>query len=165
MKIRLAGYTLIEVLLVVSIMAVLVGIAATYNINTSTQRVAQLDFEKYYLKAKNILLHTRNLHAQGFRSPTDLDIEQLKTATQNEKWKAIVNEISAITDGHAPGDFKIRINEGDIQVKFLIADDIVLNSYPLRKNPLAGAKDEAILSEAIHPERSRILRLNNYLAN
>ena len=159
------GYTLIELLVVVAMVSVLISITVVYSMNTAADRLAEADFQEHYLKAKNILLHAQSLYVQGFRSATDLNIEQLQTATDGSNWEVFANEISEITDGHAVDDFKIRISNADIQVKFFIADDIVLNGYPVQRQRVADGKDEIILTKVMHPARSRILKFNDYLAN
>ena len=165
MRSTMRGYTLIEVLIVVAMVSVLAGVASVYTMNDADLQLAELEFREHYQKAKSILMHAQNLHAQGFRSTGDLDIDQLKTVTLGSDRETIANQIVKITAGHARGDFKIRFDEKYIQVKFLVADEVMLGSYPVQKQSIVGSKDEVRLRKTIQSERSRILRSNNYLMN
>ncbi|MXX99092.1 MAG: prepilin-type N-terminal cleavage/methylation domain-containing protein [Gammaproteobacteria bacterium] len=165
MKSASQGYTLIEVLIAVAMIAVLVGVAAAYRMNNVNLQLAELDFQERYNIAKNILLHAQNLHTQGFRYSGALDIEQLKVAARGGDRQASVNRISKITADYAKDDFKMYFNAQDIRVRFLVADDVVLKGYPLQRHRIAGDKDEVVLTKTMQVERSRVLRLNNYLAN
>ena len=165
MSVRVFGYTLIEVLLVVAILAVLLGITAAYMMRNADLEMAELEFRKHYQKARSISVYAHNLHAGGFRSSSDLSIEQLQTATRGSDREVLTNRIAQITTGHAKDDFKIRFAEKYIQVKFLIADEVVSDGYPLRRRSLSGSKDEISLTKMMPVERSRILKLNDYLMN
>ena len=159
------GYTLIEVLLVVAMLAVLLGITTAYTMHDADLQMAELEFREHYQKAESISVYARSLHTGGFRSSSDLNIEQLQTATRGSDREALANRIAQITTGHARDDFKIRFAEKYIQVKFLIADEVASEGYSVRRRSLNGSKDEISLTEMISTERSRALRLNDYLMN
>ena len=165
MRSAIFGYTLIEVLIVIAMLAVLLGITITYTIGDVDSRLAELEFREHYQKAESILLHAHNLHAGGFRSNGDLNVEQLQTATRGSDREAVANRIVKITAGHARDDFKIHFAAKYIQVKFLIADEVISDGYPVRRRSLSGSKDEISLRKMIQAERSRILKSNRYLMN
>ena len=165
MSASMRGYTLIEVLIVVAMVAVLVGAVSVYTMNDANLQLAELEFREHYQKAKSILTHAQNLHVQGFRSANALNIEQLQTATRGSDREAIVNQIVKITADHARDDFKIQFDEKYIQVQFLVADEVMLAGYPLQKHSIVGSKDEVRLRKMLHTEPSRILKSNDYLMN
>ena len=159
------GYTLIEVLLVVAMLASLLGITIAYTMYNADLEMAELEFREHYQKAKSILLYARNLHIGGFRSNGDLNIEQLQAATRGSDREVLANRIAQIITGHAKDDFKIRFAGKYIQVKFLVADEVASEGYPVRRRSLSGSKDEILLTKMIQAERSRALKLNDYLMN
>ena len=163
MSARIFGYTLIEVLLVVAMLTVLLGITIAYTMHDTDLQMAELEFREHYQKAKSISVYARNLHIGGFRSSGDLNIEQLQTATRGSDREALANRIAQITTGHARDDFKIHFAEKYIQVKFLIADEVVSDSYPVQRRSMSGDKDEISLRKMIQAERSRVLKFNHYL--
>ena len=165
MNVRTFGYTLIEVLLVVAMLAVLLGITVAYTMRDADLEMAELEFREHYQKAESISVYARNLHTGGFRSSGDLNIEQLQTATRGSDREVIANRIAQITTDHARDDFKIRFAEKYIQVKFLVADEVASEGYPVRRRSLSGSKDEISLTKMIQAERSRVLKLNDYLMN
>ena len=163
MKSVASGYTLIEVLIVVALVAVLVGITANYKISDARLQLAELEFQKNYQKAKNILIHAHNLNIQEFPASGDLNTQQLQAATRGKAWEASANQILALTAGHAKNDFTIRFNPQSTHVKFLIDDDIRLNGYRVQRQKIAGDKDEVILIKALPNNQGRVLRFDNYL--
>ena len=163
MKFATLGYTLIEVLLVVAMLAVLVSATIAYTVSDVDSQLAELEFRENYQKAESILLHAYNLHTAGFRSNGDLNVEQLQTATRASDGEAIADQIVKITADHARDDFKIHFAEKYIQVKFLIADEVVSDSYPVQRRSISGSKDEISLRKMIQAERSRVLKFNHYL--
>ncbi len=165
MSARIFGYTLIEVLLVVAMLAVLLGITIAYTMHDADLQMAELEFREHYQKAKSISVYARNLHTGGFRSNGDLNIEQLQTATRGSNREVLANQIAQIATSHARDDFKIRFAEKYIQVKFLVADEVASEGYPVRRRNLNGSKDEISLTKMIQAERSRVLKLNDYLMN
>ncbi len=162
---RIFGYTLIEVLLVVAVLAVLAGITIAHTMGDVDLQLAELEFREHYRKAESISVYARNLHIGGFRSTGDLNIEQLQAATRGSDREVLADRIAQITTGHARDDFKIRFAEKYIQVKFLVADEIASAGYPVQRRSLSGSKDEISLTKMIRAERSRALRLNDYLIN
>ena len=165
MKSEIFGYTLIEVLLVVAILAVLVGITIAHTMRDVDVQLAELEFREHYRKAESISVYARNLHTAGFRSGGDLNIEQLQTATRGSDREVLANRIAQITADHASDDFKIHFAEKYIQVKFLVADEVASAVYPLQRRSLSGDKDEVSLRKMIRTKRSRALKLNDYLMN
>ena len=165
MSARTLGYTLIEVLLVVAMIAVLFGITIAYTMRDADLQMAELEFREHYQKAKSISVYARNLHTGGFRSSGDLNIEQLQAATRGSDREVLANRIAQITTGHAKDDFKIRFAGKYIQVKFLVADEVASSGYPVQRRSLSGSKDEILLTKMIQAERSRVLKLNDYLMN
>ena len=165
MRLVVLGYTLIELLIGVALVAVLVGVVATYKISDAELQLAELEFQENYQRAKNILIHASNLRAQGFTASGDLDNQQLKVATRGKPWKASADQILAIAAELAKDDFKIRVTTQNIQVKFLVDDAVGLNGYGVQRRQIAGGKDQVILVKRAQMKRSRVLRLNDYLMN
>ncbi len=165
MKSEIFGYTLIEVLVVVAMLAVLTGMTIVHTMRDVDLQLAELEFREHYRKAESISVYARNLHTAGFRSSGDLNIEQLQTATRGGDHEVLANEIAQITADHASDDFKVRFAEKYIQVKFLVADEVASAGYPLQRRSLNGDKDEVSLRRMIQAERSRTLKLNDYLMN
>lgn len=165
MRAVMFGYTLIEVLIVVAMVSVLVGLTITYTVKEANLRLAELEFREHYQKAESILIHGQTLHTQGFRSTTALNITQLSAATQGSNGEAIADQIAKITADYTGDDFKIRFADKYIQVKFLVADEVVLNGYPVSKQSMVGSKDEVLLRKTMRTERSRALKSYNYLTH
>ena len=152
-------------LIVVALLSVLAMLYTTLRTDDINLSARQIDFVARYQQFKELAVYADSLHRQGFRSQNQINLDQLKRATRNTAWQASANKILGIANRYdiKAGDFTMLFGSSVVQLRFPIADDIVLDGYPLARIKLAGNTDLAVLRKLPRTRSSRTLYIDRQL--